>query len=193
MITAAEALKRLMEGNKQFATSKSIKYEKLDEIRKHTVAGQKPFATIIGCSDSRVPLEIIFNQHIGDLFVIRIAGNVLSTNVIGSVEYSIKYLGINLVMVLGHSNCGLITAALSGEKFSFELKSLIDKVQHSAFNAKSDNGNKLDNASIDNVVRVVDDLEDICERFIANEDERKINVVGGFYNLETGIVDIVKE
>ncbi|OHD54026.1 MAG: hypothetical protein A2Y33_09915 [Spirochaetes bacterium GWF1_51_8] len=197
MIPAEEALNLLLEGNKQYSSEHSIYYEELDRVRRQTYLAQEPIAIIIGCSDARVPVEIIFNCKPGDLFVVRIAGNVLNADIVGSVEYAIKYLGVNLVFVLGHSNCGVFNAALSGDKLSFELKGLINKVRSAVYHAKRYGGEDVEDikekAIKANVTDISEDIEEICHRFIADDAGRKIGVAGGYYHLENGKVEIIKQ
>src|SRR6185295_16645104 len=109
---ADEALGRLKDGNERFANGKTRHAHESADWRKHLVGGQKPFATILGCSDSRVPIELVFDQGLGDLFVIRVAGNVVAPDVVGSLAYAIEHLQTPLVIVLGHQNCGAVTAAI---------------------------------------------------------------------------------
>lgn len=109
---AEEALARLKEGNARFAKGQTRHAHESADWRKHLVGGQKPFATILGCSDSRVPIELVFDQGFGDLFVIRVAGNVIAPDVIGSLVYALAHLQTKLFVVLGHEGCGAVTAAL---------------------------------------------------------------------------------
>ena len=109
---AAEAVQRLKEGNLRFAAGKTRHAHESADWRKQLVAGQKPFATILGCSDSRVPVELIFDQGFGDLFVIRVAGNVISPDVVGSLAYAMAHLQTPLFVVVGHQGCGAVTAAV---------------------------------------------------------------------------------
>lgn len=113
--SAAEARQRLLEGNKRFVAGASIHGHASQAWRKRLAAAQKPFATILGCSDSRVPAELVFDQGFGDLFVIRVAGNVISTDVVGSLEYAEHHLHVPLLVVLGHEGCGAVTAALDAK------------------------------------------------------------------------------
>jgi carbonic anhydrase len=192
MKSAEEALKILIEGNRQYSSEHSIYYDELDRVRRQTYLAQEPIAVIIGCSDSRVPVEIIFNCKPGDLFVVRIAGNVLNVDIIGSVEYAIKYLGVNLVLVLGHSNCGVFNAALSNDKFSFELKGLIDKVRSAVYRASAHGDDIREKAIKGNVIETARDVEEICHRFTADYPERKIGVAGAYYDLGSGKVEIIR-
>ena len=113
MISPAEALQRLRDGNRRFVTGERGNARSLGEARRaELVGGQNPFAAIVACSDSRVPVELLFDQGLGDLFVIRVAGNIVAPSQIGSVEFAAAKLGTRLVVVLGHSNCGAIEATL---------------------------------------------------------------------------------
>jgi carbonic anhydrase len=109
---AAEALIRLKEGNQRFISGKTRHAHESAEWRKHLVGGQKPFATILGCSDSRVPVELVFDQGLGDLFVIRVAGNVIAPDIVGSLAYAVEHLATSLIVVVGHEGCGAVTAAV---------------------------------------------------------------------------------
>jgi carbonic anhydrase len=110
--SAAQALKWLKEGNLRFASSRPRHAHEAASWRKHLKAGQQPFATILACSDSRVPPELVFDQGFGELFVIRVAGNIVSTDVLGSLQYAVRHLHTPLVVVMGHESCGAVTAAV---------------------------------------------------------------------------------
>jgi carbonic anhydrase len=113
--TADEALAQLVAGNRRFVSS-AVKHPNQDAaLRKQLASGQHPIATIVGCSDSRVPAELVFDQGLGDLFVVRVAGNVVGVSELGSIEYAVHHLHTSLVVVLGHESCGAVTAALSSE------------------------------------------------------------------------------
>jgi carbonic anhydrase len=136
MISATEALTRLQEGNRRFAAGQSNQNDLLPNRRHELLAGQKPFAIIYGCSDSRVPTEIVFDQGLGDLFVIRVAGNVVAPSLVGSVEFAAVKFGTRLVVVLGHSHCGAVEATLQelalgpGER-SHNLASIVERIRPS--------------------------------------------------------------
>src|SRR5689334_10798337 len=134
MLTASEALARLQEGNRRFVINQTTA-ESIDQVRRAALAaGQEPFAIILGCSDSRVPAELVFDQGFGDLFVIRVAGNVVAPSQVGSVEFAAARFGTPLVLVLGHTQCGAITAALEEleghpSAQSRNLRSIVDRVR----------------------------------------------------------------
>jgi carbonic anhydrase len=135
MITALEALERLKEGNQRFASgATSLKRIKSQKRRIDLLAGQEPFAVILGCSDSRVPVEIIFDQGLGDLFVIRVAGNIVASSQIGSVEFAAEHFGTRLVVVLGHTHCGAVQATLDelqrpSDNQSPNLRSIVSRIR----------------------------------------------------------------
>lgn len=110
---AAAAVARLKAGNQRFAAGRTRHAHQSADWRQHLVAGQKPFATLLGCADSRVPVELVFDQGFGDLFVVRVAGNVVAPDVVGSLEYAVAHLATPLVVVVGHQGCGAVTAAVS--------------------------------------------------------------------------------
>ena len=127
-ISARKALKKLIEGNERFINSK-LQHPDADlQTRKEALKGQHPFAVILSCSDSRVPLEIIFDQGIGDIFEIKNAGNVLDEHVIGSIEYAVMHCGVKLVLIMGHQDCGAIAATLSGVSETKYIQSLEDSI-----------------------------------------------------------------
>src|SRR5262245_21280766 len=136
MLTALEALARLQEGNRRFAADRSAP-RRVDMAKRAALAvGQEPFAIILGCSDSRVPAELVFDQGFGDLFVIRVAGNIVAPSQVGSVEFAASRFGTRLVVVLGHSGCGAITATREeitgqGTSQSRNLRSIVDRVRPS--------------------------------------------------------------
>ena len=200
MITAAEALNRLREGNRRFASSAgaSTTMHTHDRIRE-LASGQEPFAIILGCADSRVPAEIVFDQGLGDLFVIRVAGNIVAPSQVGSVEFAADRFGTRLVVVLGHSQCGAITATLDElqrpqENQSPNLRSIVDRVRPSVEPLLSsplkNDINALIGAAVRANIRIsVDHLRHgsaILEKMIK---ENGLLVVGAEYSLETGEVD----
>ncbi len=201
MIDAKEALKRLIEGNKRFVSGQSTHPNRCDETKNSLLSGQKPFAVILSCSDSRVPVEIVFDVGLGDVFVIRTAGHVLSDEVMGSIEYAVQHLGVNLVMILGHENCGAIKSAVksykekSFEKLSPYMQSImkhiypaIDKIVCPCCETP------LEDLSVKaNILYQVDDLLK-KDNFIAEKVKTgEITVVGAKYELKTGKIVIMSE
>ncbi|MBT8081628.1 MAG: carbonic anhydrase [Gammaproteobacteria bacterium] len=193
MISPAEALERLRAGNRRFVAGKSNILESIGQARRaELVEGQSPFAVILACSDSRVPVELVFDQGLGDLFVIRVAGNVVSPSQIGSVEFAASQLGSRLVVVLGHSNCGAVEATLKElareqESRSPNLRAIVERIKP-AVEPLLASGVTLQGAVSANVRYSVQRLQygsAILEQLIA-EDELK--VVGAEYSIESGEV-----
>ena len=200
MISAREALERLREGNRRFVSDvRSFDTLTSQARRSELTAGQEPFAIILGCSDSRVPVEIVFDQGLGDLFVIRIAGNIVASSQIGSVEFAVERFGIRLVVVLGHSRCGAILATLDElqqplENQSRNLRSIIDRVRPSveallATELRHDPDALVRQAVRANVRVSANHLRhgsEVLEHLIQRDG---LLVVGAEYSLETGVVD----
>lgn len=200
MIPAREAFERLREGNRRFA-DEARRSEALVSPRRRAelAAGQAPFAAILGCSDSRVPVEIVFDQGLGDLFVIRVAGNIVAPSQIGSVEFVAERFKTRLVVVLGHSNCGVIQATLEAlqepsEKKSRNVDSIVNRVRPSVeglleTSLRYDPGALVHHAVRANVRASAAHLRhgsQIIEQLIRTEG---LVVVGAEYSLETGIVN----
>lgn len=199
MIPAREALERLRAGNQRFVSN--IRNPELQNHmrRADLVAGQQPFAIILGCSDSRVPAELVFDQGLGDLFVIRVAGNIVAPSQVGSVEFAATQYQTRLVVVLGHTQCGAILATLDelrrpAEYQSKNLRSIVDRVRPSvetllATDLRHDTDALVHQAVRANVRASVDHLRhgsEILEDLIAREG---LLVVGAEYSLETGQVE----
>lgn len=183
-----QALEKLMQGNQRY-TQDQLQQPRRDEMRREaTLATQRPFATIVSCSDSRVPTEIIFDQGIGDLFVVRVAGNVVGPIELESIDYASIYLGSSLIFVMGHENCGAIEAVINGT--TEEIESVAQLIAPSVTIARGQKGDLLENGIKQNVRTMVDYLRrsSAISKLIA---EGKVKVVGGYYNLETGEVSIV--
>ena len=200
MITASEALQRLREGNQRFVNGvRSIDNLVKQVQRTDLVQGQTPFAIILGCSDSRVPAEIIFDQSLGDLFVIRVAGNIVAPSQIGSVEFAAERFGTPLVVVLGHSMCGAVRATLDDLKQptqarSSNVLSIVNRIRPAVaplFETDlHQDENRLLNAAIRaNILAAANHLRHgspVLEQLIENG---ALSIVGAEYSLETGVVD----
>jgi carbonic anhydrase len=200
MVSAREALDRLRDGNRRFVSDRGGTGILTSRTRRNELTeGQEPFAVILGCSDSRVPAEIVFDQGLGDLFVIRVAGNVVASSQIGSVEFAAERFGTQLVVVLGHSRCGAIVATLEQltsptEKQSRDLRSIVDRIRPSvepllATELRHDSEALVRHAVRANIRLSASQLRhgsEILERLIK---EGRVLVVGAEYSLETGIVD----
>ena len=200
MISARDALERLREGNRRFMSGVRRSDMLATQTRRSELAaGQEPFAIILGCSDSRVPAEIVFDQGLGDLFVIRVAGNIVASSQIGSVEFAAERFSTPLVVVLGHSRCGAVLATLEElmrprENQSRNLRSIVDRIRPSvevllATELRHDSDALVRHAVRSNVRVSANQLRhgsEVLEQLIQREG---LLVVGAEYSLETGVVD----
>lgn len=199
MIPAREALERLRDGNRRFVADAAGGDTLNTRLRRQQLTeGQQPFAIILGCSDSRVPAEIVFDQGLGDLFVIRVAGNIVAPSQIGSVEFAAERFGTRLVVVLGHSKCGAVEATLDElrqptENQSLNLRSIVDRVRPAVAPLLARGGSDPDALAEDavraNVRFSVEQLRhgsEILENLILRGG---LHIVGAKYSLETGIVE----
>lgn len=193
---ADETIRLLKEGNARFAAMK-MQHPDLSSARREAVAaqGQKPFAAVIGCSDSRVPIELIFDRGIGDIFVIRVAGNVvLGPAVIGSAEYAAEHLGVPVLVVMGHTGCGAGKAAISAAPVDGSMRDITAKMQVAVNRVKSEHpelkGVALENAVIRaNVLQGKSDLLSASEELRKLTGEGKLEILTAVYDMETGVVE----
>ena len=200
MISAPEALERLREGNRRFVAGTRSKDALASQTRRSELAaGQEPFAIVLGCSDSRVPAEMVFDQGLGDLFVIRVAGNIVASSQVDSVEFAVERFGTPLVVVLGHSSCGAVLATLEElmrprEAQSRHLRSIVDRVRPSVeplltTDLRHDPEALVGQAIRANVRVSVNHLRhgsELLEQLVQRDE---LLVVGAEYSLETGVVE----
>jgi carbonic anhydrase len=185
-----QALQRLMDGNQRFVNGK-IENPRRDIARLREVAKtQKPFAAILGCADSRVPSEIIFDQGFGDLFICRVAGNIATPEEIGSLEFGSLVLGAKVIMVMGHKRCGAVDATIKGAQVPGQIASLLDAIKPAIKDSEDQTGDRLENATKANVLFQVERLKasPVISQLIQ---EGKLKVAGGYYDLDTGAVTMV--
>jgi carbonic anhydrase len=200
MVSAAEGLVRLKEGNRRFALGETNEDIASCSARRCELAGgQNPFAVILGCSDSRVPAEIVFGQGLGDLFVIRVAGNIVAPSQVGSVEYAVETFGTQLVVVVGHTNCGAVTAGVEEllrpmDDHSQNLKSIVSRITPAIQSVVSEEGaedfprlvSRAVRANIHSSVEQLSHGSEIIEQLTASGD---LLIVGAEYCLESGVVE----
>lgn len=200
MISAREALARLREGNRRFAAGVAPESPVLDEARRLELArAQEPFAVVLGCSDSRVPAELVFGQGFGDLFVIRVAGNIVAPSQVGSVEFAATRFGTRLVVVLGHSGCGAVTATVEELRRpapgqSPGLREIVDRVRPAVEPLLATPLGRQTDALIAEAVRAnvraaVDELRRGSDLLRPLAERGELAVVGAEYDLRTGVVD----
>jgi carbonic anhydrase len=200
MLTAREALERLREGNRRFVSEASSRETMTSQGQRAELATrQEPFAIILGCSDSRVPAEIVFDQGLGDLFVIRVAGNIVAPSQVGSVEFAAARFGTRLVVVLGHSGCGAVLATVEDlggprESQSRNLRSIVDRIRPSVEGLLETKLRDTPDALVRQAVRAnirasashLRHGSDVLEQLIQSDG---LLVVGAEYSLETGVVE----
>ncbi|MES2307315.1 MAG: carbonic anhydrase [Verrucomicrobiota bacterium] len=190
-IPASEALKKLKEGNQRFVDERVIRPNQTFERVVKISEGQHPFVSILSCSDSRVPTEMLFDQGFGDIFSVRVAGNVADTDEIGTLEYGTEHLGTSLVVVLGHTKCGAVTAVVKGDSVHGHIPALVDNIIPAAKKAKEEGvkEEELIGRAIElNVLQSIEDIltksEDI--RHLVQSD--RLTIVGAVYDIATGHV-----
>jgi carbonic anhydrase len=194
-VDAEEAVKRLLEGNRRYIAEKNSASHRTAKRRTEVAKGQHPFAVIVGCSDSRVPPEILFDQGMGDLFVVRSAGNVIDDIAIGSIEYAVEHLGVQLVMVLGHERCGAVDATLKGGEVGGKLKSVVDAIKPAVEKAKAkgqtSHGCDLLCSSVKSNARMVAEKLRAASPVLTEPVENgMLRVVGAYYELDSGVVTL---
>lgn len=185
------ALQRLLDGNRRFVQQKSQHPDQSLARLSEVAQAQHPFATLLSCADSRVPPEILFDEGIGDLFDIRVAGNVVTPEVLGSLEYAVAVLGTPLIMVLGHERCGAVTAAVEGKLLPGHIGSFVKAIKPALSKVKGKSGDPVDDAVISNVQYQIEELKQNSALLAQQMLEDKLKIVGGRYDLDTGEVSIV--
>ncbi len=189
-LSPAAALKKLVEGNQRFVQHQPQYPDQSAKRMLEVAQTQHPFATILSCADSRVPAEIVFDQGLGDIFDVRIAGNIATPEAIGSIEYAVVLLGTPLLMVLGHERCGAVTAAVKNEPLPGEIGTFVTPILPAVQRVKAQPGDAVDNAVVANVKYQMEQLQRsplLTERLKSN----KLKIVGGRYDLDTGAVTMI--
>ncbi|MDG2989431.1 carbonic anhydrase [Candidatus Synechococcus calcipolaris G9] len=186
-----EALNRLMAGNERFMHH-TPKYPHQSAKRLHDVAqGQHPFATVLSCADSRVPVELLFDVGVGDLFDIRVAGNVITPEVLGSIEYAAALLGTSLVMVLGHERCGAVTAAVQDKPLPGNINAFVNSIKPALGSKHDQSAQFIETAVVSNVCYQIDQMKQQSPILADLEANGKLKIVGGRYDLDEGDVTLV--
>lgn len=185
------ALKRLLEGNQRFVEGKRQNPNQSRLRLQETSVAQYPFASILGCADSRVPAEIVFDQGLGDLFVVRVAGNVASQTAIGSLEFATAVLGSQLIVVVGHSRCGAVVAAAKGDPLPGRIGVFVEEIKPAVARVRAKTGDVEENAIIANVQYQAQKLAESSTILNGLIKEGKLKIVGGRYDLATGKFTLV--
>jgi carbonic anhydrase len=187
ILTPDEALKELMDGNERFATGRMVSHEHdLKILKERTVEKQEPFAAVLACADSRVPVELIFDETIGQIFVTRVAGNVITPEIIASLEYGAAVLGTKIILVLGHANCGAVKAAIQGKDVPGQISALFPHIQPAIDQAGPDLA-AVTKANAEIQARLLRESSPVIAPMVK---ENKLKVVAGVYTLATGRVTI---
>jgi carbonic anhydrase len=190
-MTAKEALQQLKEGNKRYVEGNLNHPHTDNSWRDSLQEGQHPFAVILSCADSRVVPELLFDQGLGDLFVIRVAGNVAKDKVLGSMEYAVKYLGTRLIIVLGHEKCGAVSASLGTEDPGGHIGSIIEKLKPAVYMAKRMEGDHLTNAIKVNAEITAEEIKESKPILSEAFENQGLMVVPAYYQLSTGEVEFL--
>jgi carbonic anhydrase len=191
MMNPATALKRLMSGNQRFAERRALHPHQTLTYRQALVAEQRPFAAVLSCSDSRVPTELIFDQGLGDLFVVRLAGNVIDEIALASLEFAVSQLKISLIVALGHSRCGAVQATIAGGDMPGHLSHLAAAIQPAVDEARARDGDLLDNAVRINARSAAAQMSARSEILAAAARDGQIKIVAGYYDIAAGTVELL--
>jgi carbonic anhydrase len=190
-IASKNVLEKLLKGNERFRQGTPMHTINSAHDRKKLVDAQFPIACIVCCSDSRVPPEIIFDQRLGRLFVVRSAGNVIDALGFASLEYAVRTLGVKSIIVLGHENCGAVQAALSDKDFPGHIPQLIKKIKPAVYEAQKMQGNKLENAIMSNIRLMIKKLKTNQPVLAEEYKKHNLSIHGGYFRLQSGKVEIL--
>lgn len=193
-LTPDEAIRLLKEGNEAFLRDEIVLPDRSETRRLELAKGQAPFCAYVSCSDSRVPPELLFGRGLGELFIIRNAGNTVDTVAMGSIEYAVAELGVPLVVVMGHESCGAVKAAMSvvetNARFPGKIDDMIEPIIPAVLEARGQDGDATENAVKQNVRRVVRNLREESDPLLLKPlADGRIKVVGAYYHLDSGAVD----
>lgn len=189
-ITAEESLEKLLQGNKRYVAGKSLHPNNSAKRRTQVATGQHPFAIIVSCSDSRVPPEVLFDQGLGDLFVIRSAGHVVDDFALGSIEYAVEHLGSKLIVVLGHERCGAVDATVKGGEAPGHVKNVVEAIRPAVAKARGKHGDVLCNAVKSNVKMTAEKIRGSGPILAEPIGDGLLKIVGAYYDLDSGAVEM---
>ena len=187
-----ESLQRLQAGNGRFVAGTPTQTTKDAKRRAEVAQGQKPFAIIVSCSDSRVGPEVVFDQGLGDIFVVRTAGHVVDEVGLGSIEYAVEHLGSPLILVLGHERCGAVAATVAGGEAPGHIPSIVKAIKPAVAKSKGQTGDAVDNAVRAQVLEVVGQLQKAGPLLAERVKAGQLKVVGARYDLDTGRAEVIE-
>ncbi len=194
IVPLAEAISRLKDGNARYTNSKQQHPRQSIKERAELTKSQHPFAIVIGCADSRVPPEIVFDQGLGDLFVLRVAGNVIDDHSLGSIEYAVDHLAVRLIVVLGHQSCGAVKAAkdtiAAKSEAPAHIQSLVTAIQPAVEATLNGDLETTVKANVKNVVQALRSSTPVLKSKV---DSGEVRVIGAYYSLDTGAVSFLDE
>lgn len=191
-VFAEEALKLLIEGNWRFMNGIPSGPNRTAKRRREILRGQRPFAAVLGCSDSRVVPELIFDAGMGDLFVVRLVGNIADAGSLGSIEFAVENLGVRLVVVLGHTRCGAVGAVVQNVNYPGHIEHVLGTVRLGMENARKDPGEGYINCIVANIEEAVRKVAGLSEHFSKMVRTGELKVVGALYDLETADVEFLE-
>src|SRR5262245_627232 len=193
-VGADEALSRLLNGDKRFVAGKSEEPHggALVERRHALAKDQKPVAVVVSCSDSRVPPELVFDVSLGDIFVVRTAGEVVDAVALGSIEYAIEHLGTHLIVVLGHQRCGAVSAAVSGANETGDIPYVLKAILPAVEETKGQSGDPIDNAVRANARDIAKRLQSTGPIIAPRVQSGEVKILAAYYSLDTGQVELLK-
>jgi len=193
-VQSDEALSRLLDGNRRFVAgdSKQLTGPALIQRRCALLKQQKPFAVIVGCSDSRVPPELVLDVSLGEIFVVRTAGEVVDAVALGSIEYAIEHLGTRLIVVLGHQRCGAVSAAVSGATETGDIPDVLKAISPAVEETKGQSGDPIENAVRANARDIAKRLQSSGPIIAPRVQSGEVKVVAAYYSLDTGQVELLK-
>lgn len=191
-VRAESALQILLAGNARFVSGKPIHPDQSPKRRAELAQGQKPFAIILTCADSRVAPELYFDQGLGDLFVLRNAGNILDDHMLGSLEYAVEHLGVGLVLVVGHTKCGAVAAAVAGGHAPGHIASIVEAIAPAVTQARELSGDLMDNSVIANARLVAEELRHCPPILIKAVEAGHLLVLAARYDLASGRVQVLE-
>ena len=184
-------IKKLLEGNQRYITGGALHPNQSLEHRLELAEGQKPIAAILTCADSRVSPEIIFDQGLGDLFVLRVAGNAVNEMFVGSLEYAVEHLNVRLLMILGHSQCGAVDATIKGGQPPGKIGSLVQAIKPALDRLKKQSPGWVNVVAKENVKIGVERLRTEDPILTARYEKGDIDIIGAFYDLKSGKVSLI--
>lgn len=192
-VSPDEALKRLLQGNARFVSGHMthVAPQHVASVRRALAKGQTPFAIIVGCSDSRVGPELVFDQGLGDIFVIRTAGEVVDAAALGSIEYGVEHLGSSLIVVLGHERCGAVSAAVASAKEPGHIAAMLKAIEPAVEQTKGKTGDPVDNAVRAQALDVAKQLQQAKPILAERVHSGKLKIVAARYDLDTGKVELL--